>query len=104
MFFSSNIVENLEGVVCIIFTLLSKHNLFSNSGEFCSSSLAITNFKPKHNEHHSSNPNISKQIVVTDTIVLFLLKSINSFIELTKLPKFLWLILTPLGFPVEPDV
>ena len=87
-----------------MFTLFSKHNLFNNAGVFCSSSFATTSVNPDVSEHHISNPNISKQIVVTDTIILFSLNSICCFVPFIKLFKFLFVIITPLGNPVEPDV
>ena len=101
---SSTIIENLDGVVCIIFTLFSKHNLFNNTGLFCSSSFAKTKVCPDVNAHHISNPNISKHIVVTETITLSSEKSMIFFIPFTKLFKFLFVTITPFGFPVEPDV
>ena len=104
LFGFSKIVEYLDGVVCIILTLFSIHNLFNNEGVFCSSSLASTNVCPEEREHHISNPKISKLIVVTDTMTLFGLKSIIFFIPIIKLLRFLCVIFTPFGFPVEPDV
>ena len=84
--------------------LFAKHNLFKATTSFCSSSSAKTSVRPKHKEHHNSNPKISKQIVVSETQTLSGLKSIAFFMPSTKLCKFLCVIITPLGFPVEPDV
>ena len=43
-------------------------------------------------------------MVVKETITFLELKSISFFIPFTKLCRFLCVIITPFGFPVEPEV
>ena len=78
--------------------------MFNSLLEFCSVSLARIRDIPEVKLPQNSNTNISKQIVVTDTITLLLLKSIIFFVPSKKLTIFLCLSITPFGFPVEPEV
>ena len=99
---SLNNNDILAGVVCNIFTLFFKHNSFNFWGIFCSSSLAITIVNPFCNGSKDSKTNISKQKVVTETITSS--KWITLQVASIKLFTFLCVSITPLGFPVEPEV
>ena len=102
-FSSFNNKSNLEGVVCITFTLCFKHNEFNKIGLFCSASLASIIQEPTHKGNKDSNTKMSKHIVVTETIFLFL-KGITSQVPKIKFVTFTCFTITPLGFPVEPEV
>jgi hypothetical protein len=64
----------------------------------------ITIFEPFVRGRRVSNPNISKDIVVNDNIRSLSLKGIISVIPFIKFITALLGMVTPLGFPVEPDV
>ena len=94
---------NFDGVVFIKSTLFFLHNSFNNIGLFCSWLSANTTFNPLQTGNKLSTTNISKLIVVIDTTV-FPFIGVILFIEYIKLTTLLCLIITPFGFPVEPDV
>ena len=64
----------------------------------------MTTFRPFTNEHHNSKTNISKEIVVKETIVLSGEKFICLDTPIIKLCTLSCVSITPFGFPVEPEV
>ena len=94
----SNINRIVDGVVCIISTRFRPISLANVIGS------TITMVIPSDNGSQLSNTKISKEIVVKLAILFFLVNSILSFIPMIKLCTNLCSNITPLGFPVEPDV
>ena len=73
-------------------------------GSICSFRLPINTFEPVVRGRMASSAKMSKEIVVKDKILYLAPKGIISVIPFIKFTRDLFSIITPLGFPVEPEV
>ena len=101
--FDTNIVHVI-GVACKIVTLFSIIAFFNLSISINILFVPITIVAPIINGRNISIIDISKLIVVNDNKISSLYTGNSLLISIKKFNKFSYVICTPLGFPVDPDV
>ena len=97
-------MRQVVGVACITVTACSRSNLCSSRASAACSAVAITICAPHIRGNSSSRIEMSKEVVVTAKWMSDPAIAGFSSIDNRKLTSARRGIITPLGFPVEPEV